>query len=324
MGRYTLSRLAQLLPVLWLISLIIFVVMHALPGDPAELMLAGAEGGAITPERLAEIRTAMGLDDPLAVQYLRFLTRAVVGDLGESLRFRIPVSELILDRFASTLGLSLCGLLIAVAIGLPLGMLAAVRQNSWIDALSMASAYLGASMPVFWLGLLLILAFASWLRWFPATGYGFDGAVLPLVGARLPEWRHLALPALTLALVLMGSLARVTRAAILDVAGTESLRAARARGVSRGGVLLRHALRRALPPVVTVLGLQLAGLVGGAVVVEVVFAWPGLGRLVYNAVAARDYPVIQGAVLLIATLFLLINLVVDALYAVVDPRIRLA
>jgi ABC-type dipeptide/oligopeptide/nickel transport system permease component len=167
MGRYTLSRLAQLLPVLWLISLIVFVVMHALPGDPAELMLAGRRGRRDHAERLAELRAAMGLDDPLAVQYLRFLAGARGRRPRRLAALPHPGHELILDRFASTLGLALCGLLIAVAIGLPLGMLAAVRQNSWIDALSMASAYLGASMPVFWLGLLLILFFSFTLQWFP-------------------------------------------------------------------------------------------------------------------------------------------------------------
>ena len=308
MGRYTLSRLAQLLPVLWLISLIVFVVLHALPGDPAELMLAGAEGGAITPERLAELRAAMGLDDPLAVQYVRFLARAVIGDLGDSLRFRIPVSELILDRFASTLGLSLCGLLIAVAIGLPLGMLAAVRQNSWIDALSMASAYLGASMPVFWLGLLLILFFSLQLQWFPPAG--------------AEDWSALVLPAATLGFVAAGLISRLVRSSMIEVLGEDYIRTGRAKGLTESLVLWRHGLKNALIPVVTMVGLQFGGMLAGAVVTETVFSRPGVGRLVVSAILAKDYPLVQGCVLFLAVVYLSVNLVVDLAYAWLDPRIR--
>ena len=308
MGRYTLSRLAQLLPVLWLISLIVFVVMHALPGDPAELMLAGAEGGAITPERLAELRAAMGLDDPLVVQYFRFLGRAVTGDLGESLRFRIPVSELILDRFASTLGLSLCGLLIAVAVGLPLGMLAAVRQNSWIDALSMASAYLGASMPVFWLGLLLILFFSLNLQWFPPAG--------------ADDWTALVLPSATLGFIAAGLISRLVRSSMIEVLGEDYIRTGRAKGLTESLVLWRHGLKNALIPVVTMVGLQFGGMLAGAVVTETVFSRPGVGRLVVNAILAKDYPLVQGCVLFLAVVYLSVNLAVDLAYAWLDPRIR--
>ena len=308
MGRYTLSRLAQLLPVLWLISLIIFVVMHALPGDPAELMLAGAEGGAITPERLAELRAAMGLDDPLVVQYLRFLSRAVVGDLGESLRFRIPVNELILDRFASTLGLALCGLLIAIAIGLPLGMLAAMRQNSWIDALSMASAYLGASMPVYWLGLLLILFFSFTLQWFPPAG--------------AEDWTALVLPSATLGFVAAGLISRLVRSSMIEVLAEDYIRTGRAKGLTESLVLWRHGLKNALIPVITMVGLQFGGMLAGAGVTETVFSRPGVGRLVVNAILAKDYPLVQGCVLFLAVVYLSVNLVVDLAYAWLDPRIR--
>ena len=308
MGRYTLSRLAQLLPVLWLISLIIFVVMHALPGDPAELMLAGAEGGAITPERLAELRAAMGLDDPLVVQYLRFLSRAVVGDLGESLRFRIPVNELILDRFASTLGLALCGLLIAIAIGLPLGMLAAMRQNSWIDALSMASAYVGASMPVYWLGLLLILFFSFTLQWFPPAG--------------AEDWTALVLPSATLGFVAAGLISRLVRSSMIEVLAEDYIRTGRAKGLTESLVLWRHGLKNALIPVITMVGLQFGGMLAGAVVTETVFSRPGVGRLVVNAILAKDYPLVQGCVLFLAVVYLSVNLVVDLAYAWLDPRIR--
>jgi ABC-type dipeptide/oligopeptide/nickel transport system permease component len=203
MTRYILGRLLQLVPVLWLISTIIFVVMHMLPGDPAELMLAGAEGGAITPQRLAELKREMGLDDPLIVQYLRFLADAAVGDLGTSVRFRLPVSELIADRFGSTLALSLAGLAISVAVGVPLGMIAAVRQNSAADAFTMALSYVGASMPVYWLGLLLILFFSFNLGWFPPAG--------------ADDWRSLVLPATTIGLVAAGLIARLVRSSMIEV-----------------------------------------------------------------------------------------------------------
>ncbi len=308
MGRYSLSRLAQLVPVLWLISLIVFVVMHALPSDPAELMLAGAEGGAITPERLDELRAAMGLDDPLIVQYLRFLGRALLGDLGESIRFRLPVTELIFDRFGSTLALSVCGLAIAVAVGVPLGMLAAVRQNSWMDAFGMAVSYLGASMPVYWLGLLLILFFSFTLQWFPPAG--------------ADDWTALVLPSATLGFVAAGLVSRLVRSSMIDVLGEDYIRTGRAKGLSETAVLWRHGLKNALIPVVTMLGLQFGGMLAGAVVTETVFSRPGLGRLIVSAILSKDYPLVQGCVMFLAVVYLSVNLAVDLAYAWLDPRIR--
>ena len=308
MSRYILNRLLQLVPVLWLISTIIFAVMHLLPGDPAELMLAGAEGGAITPQRLAELKREMGLDDPLLTQYLRFLGNAVIGDLGNSIRFRLPVAELIGDRFASTLALSLCGLAIAIAIGVPLGMIAAVRQNSAVDALTMSLSYVGASMPVYWLGLLLILLFSFTLGWFPPAG-GDD-------------WTTLVLPSATIGFVAAGLIARLVRSSMIEVLREDYIRTGRAKGLAETTVLWRHGLKNALIPVVTMIGLQFGGMLAGAVVTETVFSRPGLGRLVVSAILSKDYPLVQGCVLFLAVVYLSVNLAVDIAYAWLDPRIR--
>ena len=308
MGRYVLNRVLQLLPVLWLISLIVFAVMHLLPGDPAELMLQGAEGGATTPERLAEIRREMGLDDPLPVQYGRFLGHALLGDLGTSIRFRTPVTELILERFRYTLELSLAGLLVALLVGVPLGMVAAVRQNTWTDAGVMTLAYVGASMPVYWLGLVLILLFSFTLNWLPPAGA--DG------------WRSLVLPAVTLGFVSAGLISRLVRSSMIEVLGEDYIRTSRAKGLSERLVLWRHGLKNALIPVVTMVGLQFGAMLAGAVVTETVFSRPGVGRLVVSAILSKDYPLVQGCILFLAVVYLLVNLLVDVAYAWLDPRIR--
>jgi peptide/nickel transport system permease protein len=308
MSRYLVSRVMQLVPVLLIISLVVFAIMHVLPGDPAELMLAGAEGGAITPERLTELKEQMGLNDPLAVQYLRFLTGALTGDLGESIRFRAPVTDLILDRFGSTIRLAVAGLALSLAIGLPLGMLAAIRQNSWIDTFAMGFAYVGASMPVYWVGLVLILVFSFRLGWFPPAG--------------ADSWQSLVLPALTLGLVSAGVISRLVRSSMVEVLTEDYIRAARAKGLSQRLVLWRHGLKNALIPVITMLGLQFGAMLAGAVVTETVFSRPGIGRLVVAAILQKDYPLVQGCIVFLATVYLLVNLLVDLAYAWLDPRIR--
>jgi len=308
MGRYIFSRILQLFPVLVLITLIVFMIMHVLPGDPAELMLAGAEGGAITPERLRELHKEMGLDDPLVVQYLSFVGRAMVGDLGQSIRFRMPVSELILDRFASTLELAVSGLLVALVIGVPLGMLAALRQNTAVDTAAMGLAYVSASMPVYWLGLVSILVFSFNLGWFPPAG-----------GEGL---QSLVLPALTLGLVSSGLVARLIRSSMVEVLTEDYIRTSRAKGMPERLVLWRHGFKNALIPVVTMVGLQFGGMLAGAVVTETVFSRPGVGRLVVSAILAKDYPLVQGCIIFLATVYLTVNLAVDVAYAWLDPRIR--
>ncbi|HBY97991.1 MAG TPA: peptide ABC transporter [Chloroflexi bacterium] len=305
---YIGHRLLQLIPVLLLISLIVFGIMHALPGDPAQLMLAGAEGGAVTPQRINELRQQMGLNDPLPIQYMRFLGGALQGDLGNSIRFRSPVTDLLLARFASTMYLSLLGLCFAVGIGLSLGTLAALKQNSWIDTFSMVLSYLGVSMPVYWLGLLLILFFSFRLRWFPPAG-----------GSGL---KALILPAFTLGFVSAGVISRLTRSSLIEVLNEDYIRTARAKGLTERALIIRHAFKNALIPVVTMLGLQFGGMLAGAVVTETVFSRPGLGRLIVSAILWKDYPLVQGAVLFLAVIYLSVNLLVDVSYAWLDPRIH--
>ncbi|MCA3593613.1 MAG: ABC transporter permease [Methylobacterium sp.] len=307
MGRYITNRIVQLIPVLFLISVIVFGVLHALPGDPAELILQGAEGGA-PPERLQELRQAMGLNDPLLVQYFRFLGGALLGDLGESVRFRTPVSGLILDRLGFTIELAVSGLLMALLIGVPLGMIAAVRQNSWIDTAAMGLAYIGASMPIFWFGLVLILLFSFTYPWLPPAGA--EGL------------QSLVLPAFTLGFVSAGPISRLVRSSMIEVLGEDYIRTSRAKGLTERLVLWRHGFRNALIPVVTMVGLIFGGMLAGAVVTETVFSRPGLGRLVVSAILSKDYPLVQGCVLFLAVLYLTVNLLVDILYAWLDPRIR--
>ena len=271
-------------------------------------MLSGAESGSVTPERQEQLREEMGLNDPLYVQYGRFLRGAVTADLGTSVRLRAPVLDLILDRLGSTLALSLGGILFAVIIGVTTGVMAALKQGSWIDGFSRVLAYAGVSLPLFWLGLLLILVFAFWLPWFPPAGS--EGL------------RSLVLPSLSLGLLSAGVIARLTRASLLEVLVEDYVRAAWAKGLPRRIVYLRHALRNAFLPVLTILGLQFGAMLAGAVVTETVFSRPGLGRLVVSAILWKDYPLVQGIVLFMATAYVLVNLLVDLLAAWLDPRIR--
>ena len=305
---YLGRRLAQLVPVLLLISLIVFLILHALPGDPAMLMLAGAEGGAVSAERIAELQEAMGLNDPLPVQYGRFLLGSLRGDLGESIRLRTPVTEVILERFAFTIQLSLGGLACALLLGITTGILSALRPNGWTDVLFSLMAYFGMSMPLFWLGLMLIFLFAFQLKWFPPSGSeGLD---------------RLVLPSLTLGFVSAGAISRLTRSSLVEVLHEDYIRTAQAKGLARHRIVQRHALKNALIPVVTIVGLQFGGMLAGAVVTETVFSRPGLGRLVVQAILWKDYPLAQGIILFMAVLFLAANLLVDISYAWLDPRIR--
>ena len=308
LATYLTRRLAHLGVVLLLVSVAVFSIMHALPGDPVQLMLSGAESGSVTPERQEQLREEMGLNDPLPVQYGRFLGGAVTGDFGTSVRLRQPVLGLILDRLGSTLALSLGGILFAVLIGVTTGVLAALKQGSWIDGFSRVLAYAGVSLPLFWLGLLLILVFSFQLAWFPPAGS--EGI------------RSLVLPSLSLGLVSAGVIARLTRASLREVLVEDYIRTAWAKGLPRRIVYLRHALRNALLPVVTMLGLQFGAMLAGAVVTETVFSRPGLGRLVVSAILWKDYPLVQGIVLCMAAMYVLVNLLVDLLAAWLDPRIR--
>lgn len=306
MTAYVIRRLLMLVPILWGVATIVFVLMFLVPGDPARLLM-GQHGDE---ETLASIRRELGLDRPMHVQYIRFLGRLAKGDLGESYRQRRPVSEIIRERFPATLELAAVSMALAVVFGIAAGILAAVFRNSALDWAVMILSLTGISLPVFWLGMMLILVFAATLGWFPVGGYGGGGL------------RHLALPAVSLAAVSTGYIARMMRSSMLEVIGRDYIRTARAKGLSERVVVLRHALRNAFIPVITLIGLNFAGLLGGAVATETVFAWPGLGRATVDAIRTRDFPVVAGSVLFLAVVFVIINLLVDLSYGWLDPRIH--
>jgi peptide/nickel transport system permease protein len=296
------------------VLVVVFALVHLAPGDPVRIAL----GTRYTPEAYDALRHASGLDKPMVAQFFGYLTSALTGDLGVSFRNGDPVTLILLERLPATVSLAVVGILIALLIALPAGIWSALHEGRLSDAIVRVASQFGVSIPDFWMGILLIALFATTLGWLPTSGYR------PLFEDPAGWLRHIVLPALTVGLVAAAIMTRYVRSAVLEVAATGYVRTARSKGLPPAVVTFRHTVRNALIPVLTITGIQLATILGGVIVVEVVFAWPGLGRLVYNAVAARDYPVIQGAVLLIAALFLLINLMVDALYAVVDPRIRLS
>ncbi|BBZ59898.1 ABC transporter permease [Mycolicibacterium monacense] len=312
--RFLARRIAYSLVVLIGVLVVVFALVQLVPGDPVRIAL----GTRYTPEAYEALRSASGLDRPLIVQFFSYLGNALTGDLGVSFRNGDPVTATLLDRLPATVSLGLVGIVFALLIAVPAGIWAALREGRVSDAIVRVSSQFGVSVPDFWLGILLIALFSSTLGWLPTSGYR------PLFDDPAGWLRHIVLPGLTVGLVAAAIMTRYIRSAVLEVASMGYVRTARSKGLAPRVVTLRHTVRNALIPVLTITGIQLATILGGVIVVEVVFAWPGLGRLVYNAVAARDYPLIQGAVLLMAALFLLINLIVDALYAVADPRIRLS
>jgi peptide/nickel transport system permease protein len=312
--RFLARRIAYSLVVLIGVLIVVFALVQLVPGDPVRIAL----GTRYTPEAYEALRSASGLDRPLIVQFFSYLGNALTGDLGVSFRNGDPVTATLLDRLPATVSLGLVGIVFALLIAVPAGIWAALREGRVSDAIVRVSSQFGVSVPDFWLGILLIALFSSTLGWLPTSGYR------PLFDDPAGWLRHIVLPGLTVGLVAAAIMTRYIRSAVLEVASMGYVRTARSKGLAPRVVTLRHTVRNALIPVLTITGIQLATILGGVIVVEVVFAWPGLGRLVYNAVAARDYPVIQGAVLLMAALFLLINLIVDVLYAVADPRIRLS
>lgn len=314
MIRFLARRVAYSLVVLVGVLIVVFALVHLVPGDPVRIAL----GTRYTPEAYAALRSASGLDRPLYDQFASYLVSAARGDLGVSFRNGDPVLGVLLERLPATVSLAAVGIVVALLIALPAGIFSALREGRLSDAIVRVTSQFGVSIPDFWMGILLIALFASTLGWLPTSGYR------PPFGDPAGWLSHMVLPGLTVGLVAGAIMTRYVRSAVLDVASSGYVRTARSKGLSPTVVTMRHTVRNALVPILTITGIQLATILGGVIVVEVVFAWPGLGRLVYNAVAARDYPVIQGAVLLIAALFLLINLVVDVLYAVVDPRIRLS
>jgi len=304
LARYITKRLILLFPVVFGVATLVFFLIHMIPGDPVEVML----GETAMPSEKEVLRKALGLDKGLAEQYLIFLKNAVIGDLGRSLHTNKTVLSAVIERYPATLELTITALIISILISIPAGIISAVKKNSLIDRLSMLSALFGVSIPNFWLGPLLIILFSVQL------------GLLPVAGRE--SIYHLILPALTLGMGMAAILSRMTRASMLEVLNKEYITAAKAKGLSNFAVIAKHGLRNALIPIVTVIGLQFGALLAGAVITETIFSWPGIGRLMIQAINTRDYPLVQGCILIIALSYVLINLLTDILYAYIDPRIR--
>jgi len=306
MLRFALRRLVLTVPTILAAATLVFLLVHLVPGDPIDVMLGET---AQIADREA-LRHTLGLDRSLASQYVAFLQGLATGDLGRSLASGTPVATLLTSRLPATVELTFAALAVAIVLSLPLGLAAAARPGTWLDRGSVGFALLGVSVPSFWLGPMLIIVFAIELRWLPVSGRG--------------TWAHLVLPAVTLGLGMAAILTRMTRASVLECLGEDYVRTARAKGVSRTRILCHHALRNALAPVVTILGLQFGALLAGTVVTETIFAWPGLGRLLIDAINQRDYPVVQGCILLIATGFVVANALADVVNGWLDPRVGAA
>jgi peptide/nickel transport system permease protein len=302
--RFLARRLLLTIPVFFGVATVVFLLIHLIPGDPVQAML----GESAAPADIAVLRGRLGLDRPLIVQYGAFLEGLVTGDLGTSLRTNQTVVTALAERLPATVELAAAAMIVALAFALPMGTIAAVRAGTRLDQITMTAALVGISMPNFWLGPLLAIVFSIVLGWLPVSGRG--------------TLAHLILPSVTLAAPLAAVLARMTRASVLEELRELYVLAARARGVSRTRAVLRHAFRNSLVPIVTLLGLQLGGLLTGAVITETIFAWPGVGRLLIQSIGFRDYPMVQGCILLIAVMYVSLNLLADLLYGMLDPRIR--
>lgn len=314
MGRYLVQRLLSLVGVLFGVSIVVFLALHLAPGDPAQLLL----GPLARPDDLARLRQELGLDESLPVQYLKWIGHALQGDFGRSIASHRPVLTEVIERFQATALLAGASLALAVLVGLAVGVFSAVRRGQWVDRLAMVIALVSMSMPSFWLGMILIITFSLTLGWLPGTGMSSprgDGGPLDVL-------THLILPALTLAAVPTAIVSRLTRASVLDVIAQEFVRTGRGKGLSEGQLITRHVLPNALVGVATIVGIEAGYLLAGAVLVETVFAWPGLGALLVTSILKRDFPLVQGGVMLIALVYVVVNLVTDLAYAYLDPRIR--
>jgi len=303
--RYFVRRVLLTVPVLLGVATLVFSLIHLVPGDPAQAMM----GDGASPQDVAELRAKLGLDQPLLTQYVSFLRHAVTGDLGVSFRTGQPVTMMIVERIPATAELAVAAMLVAVMLAIPLGVIAAVWRGTAIDYGAMTFALAGVSIPNFWLGPLLAIVFAVELGWLPVSGRG--------------TLAHLVLPAISLGLALAAILARMTRASLLDELNELYVRAARARGVSNAASITRHALRNSMVPLITIIALQFGAVLTGAVITETIFAWPGIGRLLIQSIGFRDYPMVQGCILLIAVTYVSVNLMTDLMYGFIDPRIRL-
>jgi peptide/nickel transport system permease protein len=332
MLRYIAKRLLDLVPVILGITLLVFLFLQLIPGDPAIVLL----GQRATPAQVEALREQLGLNQPLPLQYLAFLGKLLRFDLGRSIISGIPITQEIATRWPATFELSVAAMIVAMLLGVPAGIIAAVRKNGWIDNLTMSTSLLGVSMPVYWLGLLLIYLFAVNLRWLPPSGrLSIGGTFQPITGFYLLDSllqfnlaafgdvvAHLILPAITVGTIPLAIIARITRSAMLEVLSQDYIRTARAKGLLERWVIMKHALKNALLPVVTIIGLQFGTLLSGAILTETIFSWPGIGSWIYEGILSRDYPVVQGGVVFVAIVFVLINLLVDISYAFLDPRIQ--
>jgi len=332
MTKFVLWRLATLLPVMLGISVIVFFFIHLIPGDPAAVMA----GDYAAPGQIAELRTALGLDESLPNQYFRYARRLLHGDLGRSIHTHNPIASELATRLPASMELALSAMLIAIVIGIPAGILSATKRGSLLDAASMVGALIGVSMPVYVLGLIAMWMFAFKLGWLPVGGrlaadlqlqrttgfFVLDGLLSGNFPACVDAVKHLMVPAMTLSTVPMAIIARITRSSLLDCLSQDYIRTARGKGLTEPMIVIRHALKNGMLPVVTVIGLQIGVILSGAVLTETIFSWPGIGRWVYEAITKRDYPVIQGMTLFIGVVFLFTSLLVDCLYALLDPRIR--
>jgi len=304
MFQYVIKRLLSIIPVLFGISLLLFFMLRALPGDPAQVLA----GQMATPADIEHIRHQLGLDKPVYIQYAVFLGQLAKFDLGRSARTQNPVIEEIWARLPNTILLAVVAITLACLFGIPAGIISAIRPYTFLDYLVTSAALFGISMPVFWLGLMLVIVFSVILPWLPAGGTG--------------SWKHVILPSITLTAFVVAFIARMTRSSMLEVLSQDYTTTARSKGLMEKVVVIKHALKNALIPIITVVGLQFGMLLGGAVLTETVFAWPGVGRLIVDSILARDYPVIQGTILIFGLIYTLVNLMVDVIYAFVDPRIR--
>ncbi|WP_211747091.1 ABC transporter permease [Paenibacillus sp. Marseille-Q4541] len=332
MGTYITKRLLVLIPVLLGMTIIVFSIIHAIPGDPAETIL----GQKATEASKQALRDQLGLEKPWLQQYMNYLGELLRGDLGESIRTKIPIAQEIVPYLSATLELTLASMIFAVVVGVNAGIISAWRHNSWFDYICMVIALVGVSMPIFWLGLMEQWLFANELKWLPSSGrmnvrdpvetvtglYVIDAMMSGRMDQLWTVIKHLILPSIALGTVPMAVIARMTRSSMLEVMSADYIRTARAKGMRQFFVVYKHALKNAFIPVLTVIGLQMGMLLGGAVLTETIFAWPGVGRYIFEAISSRDYPVIQSGILIVAFIYIMINLVVDLLYAAIDPRIQ--
>lgn len=332
MFKYFIKRLLLLIPVVFGVSILVFLIMHVFTTDPTSIIL----GQHASQDQILALREQLGLNDPLYVQYWDFISGILKGDFGTSLITKSSVAKEIFGRFPATIELAIVAIIVASIVGITLGVLSAVKQNSIIDYLCMGGSLIGVSMPIFWLGLILIVVFSVELHWLPVSGratigmepakitglYILDSLITGNMAAFWDSLKHLALPVIALASYSTAIIARMTRSTMLEVLGQDYIRTARSKGLAENIIIKSHGIRNALIPITTVIGLQLGSLLGGAVLTETVFSWPGIGSYTIDAILKSDYPVVQGAVMIMAIVFVLVNLLVDLLYSIIDPRIK--